>query len=121
MSSEGRLEGFEVEAKTDDGSEIWVTGNAALLEYDGRKVVLGGIMDVTDQKRREKETADARKMLADAIESLSEGFALYDEDGRLVMCNTSYREVNSCCRRFAGAWPELGRPDARQRKPGHLR
>ncbi|NNF79350.1 MAG: PAS domain S-box protein, partial [Rhizobiales bacterium] len=95
LSSEGRLEGFEVEAKTDDGRKIWVTGNAALLEYDGRKVVLGGIMNVTDQKRREKETADARKMLADAIESLSEGFALYDEDGRLVMCNTSYKEVNS--------------------------
>ncbi len=95
LTAEGRLEGFDVEAKTDDGTKIWVTGNAALLEYDGRRVVLGGIMDVTDQRRREKEIADARTMLADAIESLSEGFALYDEDGKLVMCNTSYREVNA--------------------------
>ncbi|MEM8686047.1 MAG: PAS-domain containing protein [Pseudomonadota bacterium] len=95
LASDGQLEGYEVEAITGDGRKIWVTGNAALLEYDGRKVVLGGIMDVTDQKRREKETADARRMLADAIESLSEGFALYDEDGKLVMCNTSYREVNA--------------------------
>ena len=52
-------------------------------------------MDVTDQRQREKEIADARRMLADAIESLSEGFALYDEDDKLVMCNSSYREMNA--------------------------
>ena len=118
LAAEGRLEGYEVEAKTGDGRKIWVTGNASLQEYGGRMVVLGGIMDVTDQKLREKEIADARKMLADAIESLSEGFALYDEDGKLVMCNTSYREVNTGVADLAGAGPKLGRSHARQRQPG---
>ena len=33
-------------------------------------------------------------MLANAIESLSEGFALYDDEQRLVMCNRLYRELN---------------------------
>ena len=41
-----------------------------------------------------REIALAREMLANAIESLSEGFALYDEDHRLVMCNRHYRELN---------------------------
>lgn len=36
----------------------------------------------------------ARDLLQDAIESLSEGFALYDDDRRLVMCNESYRRMN---------------------------
>ncbi|MEP1208154.1 MAG: ATP-binding protein [Rhizobiaceae bacterium] len=37
----------------------------------------------------------ARDLLQDAIESLSEGFALYDDDRRLVMCNERYKEMNS--------------------------
>jgi len=32
-------------------------------------------------------------LLTDAIESISEGFALYDADDRLVICNTRYREI----------------------------
>lgn len=42
----------------------------------------------------DRDNARALGLLQDAIESLSEGFALYDEDRRLVMCNTQYREMN---------------------------
>ena len=40
------------------------------------------------------ETEAARDLLRDAIESLKEGFALYDEDRRLVMFNRRYAEMN---------------------------
>jgi signal transduction histidine kinase len=40
------------------------------------------------------EGARALDLLRDAIESLSEGFALYDNDHRLVMFNNRYREMN---------------------------
>ena len=36
---------------------------------------------------------EARRQLTDAIESISEGFSLYDEDDRLVRCNSRYREI----------------------------
>jgi C4-dicarboxylate-specific signal transduction histidine kinase/CheY-like chemotaxis protein len=36
---------------------------------------------------------DARRRLTDAIESISEGFSLYDADDRLVRCNSKYREI----------------------------
>lgn len=35
----------------------------------------------------------AGRRLHDAIESLPDGFALYDADDRLVMCNARYREI----------------------------
>jgi signal transduction histidine kinase/CheY-like chemotaxis protein len=35
----------------------------------------------------------SRSRLLEAIESISEGFALYDTDDRLVLCNSRYREV----------------------------
>ena len=40
------------------------------------------------------ETEKARDLLRDAIESLKEGFALYDDDRRLVMFNKRYAEMN---------------------------
>jgi signal transduction histidine kinase/HAMP domain-containing protein len=40
-----------------------------------------------------REIREARRRLTDAIESISEGFALYDADDRLVLCNSRYREL----------------------------
>ena len=43
---------------------------------------------------KEAELREAREMLQDAVESLTEGFALYDAEDRLVMCNQRYRDFN---------------------------
>jgi PAS domain S-box-containing protein len=40
-----------------------------------------------------RETASARLGLIDAIESISEGFSLYDAEDRLVLCNSRFREL----------------------------
>jgi signal transduction histidine kinase/ActR/RegA family two-component response regulator len=39
------------------------------------------------------EIEAARRQLTAAIESISEGFSLYDADDRLVLCNSTYREI----------------------------
>ncbi|MGH1414587.1 MAG: PAS-domain containing protein [Pelagimonas sp.] len=58
------------------------------------KTALGGylalIRDVTEERNTQ---AKARDMLFDAIESLEEGFALYDEDLRFVTCNQNYVDM----------------------------
>ncbi|MGH6917648.1 MAG: PAS-domain containing protein, partial [Geminicoccaceae bacterium] len=38
-----------------------------------------------------REVAQTRQRLIDAIESISEGFAFYDADDRLQLCNTRYK------------------------------
>ncbi len=40
-----------------------------------------------------REIAEARQRLVDAIESISEGFALYGKDDRLVLSNSRYRDL----------------------------
>ncbi len=47
----------------------------------------------SDLVRAEAEARDARGQLTDAIESISEGFALFDADDRLVIANGRYRET----------------------------
>ena len=39
-----------------------------------------------------REITEARRRLTDAIESISEGFSLYDAEDRLVICNSRYHE-----------------------------
>ena len=43
--------------------------------------------------RSRDEAMRAQNQLTDAIESISEGFSLYDSDDRLVICNSNYRDV----------------------------
>jgi adenylate cyclase len=45
------------------------------------------------EEKNLRDVAEARQRLVDAIESISEGFALYDREDRLVLCNSRYREI----------------------------
>jgi adenylate cyclase len=40
-----------------------------------------------------KEIREARARLTEAIETISEGFSLYDADDKLVVCNSHYKEL----------------------------
>jgi PAS domain S-box-containing protein len=57
----------------------------------------GGIVgirtDITEQKNTEAAIAAAQRQLADAIESISDGFVLCDRDDRLVLMNSNYRKL----------------------------
>ena len=45
------------------------------------------------QRTNLQEVQTARQHLQEAIESLSQGFALFDQEQRLLICNTRYREI----------------------------
>ena len=55
---------------------------------------------VTVIDRRLKKAADAeqaiRSQMVEAIESVTDGFSLYDMDDRLAVCNQRYRELMDC-------------------------
>jgi adenylate cyclase len=45
------------------------------------------------QETNLKEIHEARTRLIDAIETISEGFSLYDSEDKLILCNSRYREL----------------------------
>lgn len=55
---------------------------------------LGIVMDVTQERVLEEETRRADARLRDAIESLSEAFVLWDQNNRLVLCNSKYQALH---------------------------
>ena len=62
-----------------------------------RRAAAGGTVtvmtDITEQKQAEEARVRSDRRLFDAIESISEGFACYDAEDRLVVCNSCYREL----------------------------
>ncbi|MEX3011543.1 ATP-binding protein [Hoeflea sp. TYP-13] len=94
LQLKGSIENYPVKTKSETGREILVEGCAKVSQHNGRHLVVNAIQDLTDRTELEEDTAKARDMLRDAIEALSEGFALYDEDNRLVLFNNRYREMN---------------------------
>ena len=53
--------------------------------------VFGTLLDITARKQAEEALARSERQLADAIENIPDGFALYDSQDRLVVCNEAYR------------------------------
>ncbi|MDF2762581.1 MAG: adenylate/guanylate cyclase protein [Thermomicrobiales bacterium] len=49
--------------------------------------------DVTEQERAEEARLRSERRLVDAIETISEGFACYDAEDRLVISNSCYRNL----------------------------
>ena len=49
--------------------------------------------DISAQVEAETEAERVRTLLADAVEALAEGFAIFDIDDRLVLCNSKFREL----------------------------
>ena len=72
----GTVDDLETRFRRSDGETIWVALSSRLIVYQGREVAVTGLVDLTVRKRREAELRQAQETLEDAIESLSEGFAL---------------------------------------------
>jgi diguanylate cyclase (GGDEF)-like protein/PAS domain S-box-containing protein len=78
-----------------DGGNIWVKISGK-PRFDSDGVFLGyrGVgSDVTAQVQAEHRAQSAQDRLEDAIESISEGFCLYDTDDRLVLCNSKMYDL----------------------------
>jgi adenylate cyclase len=62
----------------------------------GRMVEALGVFRATAIEMKEtnlKEIREARARLTEAIETMSDGFSLYDADDKLIVCNSRYKEL----------------------------
>jgi two-component system cell cycle sensor histidine kinase PleC len=76
-----------------NGHYVWLRTRAQLLRTATGLRLVGIAMDVSDQHRLAERYAEADQRLAEAIESTTEAFVLWDKDNRLVMCNAHYRQT----------------------------
>jgi PAS domain S-box-containing protein len=84
---------FDIEVRNikPDGNVVWVRSLArSRHREDGATVWDGIFVDITARKQAEERAAQAYRWLTEAIDSLSDGFALWDADDRLVLWNDQF-------------------------------
>lgn len=90
------------ECRAADGRTVWLADSSVLIYDDTGKAIgcLGIASDITERRLAALQVEGSRaeairtqNQLIEAIESLTEAFAFYDADDRLVLCNTKYREI----------------------------
>ena len=98
-SRDGEVRDQEVVLKTRDGEPVSFLLSYPQVASRGDRVSFVGasrvawLYDISELRRAEAARRASEQRLADAIESVSEGFALFDAEDRLVLCNDRYREL----------------------------
>jgi diguanylate cyclase (GGDEF)-like protein/PAS domain S-box-containing protein len=98
----GVLEGRTVldhatEGVLNDGRRISISvSGAPLHDADGKIIgATGTNVDITDRQQRAADLENARILLHNAIESISDGFAVFDREDRIVLCNRRFSTMLS--------------------------
>ena len=95
----GQLLNQEAVWKTKQGQPLHVLVSYVQVAYQGGHISFADaqrvlwIYDVTQLRRAEEARNVSEQRLAEAIESISEGFVFYDAEDRLVVCNSRYRDL----------------------------
>jgi PAS domain S-box-containing protein len=75
-----------------DGMPVFENG--VYVGYRGIGRDITAQIEAEQELHRAKERAEqAETLLRDAVDSISEGFVIYDADDRFVMCNDAYRQI----------------------------
>jgi PAS domain S-box-containing protein len=95
----GQLLNEEVIWKTKQGQLLHLLISYVQVAYQGGHISFSGgkrlcwVYDITPLRQAEQARLRSEQRLSEAIESISEGFAYYDAEDRLVVCNSCYREM----------------------------
>lgn len=86
---------FQQALRLPDGTTTWLqTLEVPLNDDQGRPIgLITHNRDITAQKRLEMELDERQRVLSFAMAQMSDGVAMFDRTGRLLFCNSRYREL----------------------------
>jgi PAS domain S-box-containing protein len=89
-----KVPAFETTRRHKDGTLIDVSVRISPIIEAGRVVGASKVMrDITERKRIEETARRANAYLGSAVDTIQDGFAIYDEYDRIVLANSAFREI----------------------------
>ena len=92
LKTEKVIENFDTTLRNKAGRLLDCTATLRLLRVGEDDLLLFTAHEVMNDARAEQAVRTSRALLIDALESINEGFVLYDPDGRLIVCNSKFKE-----------------------------
>lgn len=115
LRKEGRIENLDVALRGKDGRLRDCAATLRLLRLGEDDLLLFSAHEARKETSAsiEQVVKTSRALLIDALESINEGFVLYDAEGELIICNSKFKE-------FYGYSDEEARPGVHRRDLGVL-
>jgi PAS domain S-box-containing protein len=83
----------EIRLKHRAGHWVWVmtSGTVTCRTPDGRPTLMSGThLDISARKETEERLRQTESLLHSSIDTIREGFVIYDQDDRLIYCNKEF-------------------------------
>ncbi len=84
---------YRVRVRHADGGIRVLHNVVTPMRWEGRIATQGVLVDVSEEVAARERARSAEQCLAQALQSIADGFVLFDADERLVICNGAYREL----------------------------
>lgn len=83
-----------LDALEEEGGRKFLTSRVPIRDETGHVLGLACVSrDITERVRLEQQLRENRNLLSAAMNGMSEGFAMFDQQGFLVYCNENYRSA----------------------------
>jgi PAS domain S-box-containing protein len=86
-AKDGNAVNYETELVHKDGHRIPVLINSTILEVEGKKLMIGSYLEITERKRAEEALMESEARFNQALNSLTDSFMILDSKWRCLYVN----------------------------------
>ena len=86
---------YELLGRRGDGTSFNLEAVASEMPLPDEALSILHIRDITAQRQAETGRRTAQRRLTEAVEAMRDGFAMFDEQDRLLLCNRRFRELHA--------------------------
>jgi PAS domain S-box-containing protein len=84
---------YEARGLTKEGKTIWITRRNTLIEHEGRRAILGNVVDITERKQVEEELRESQERYYTVLEASPDPIVVYDVNGIGIYVNPAFTRV----------------------------
>ncbi|UCG80248.1 MAG: PAS domain S-box protein, partial [Desulfobacterales bacterium] len=81
---------YEARGLTKSGKTVWVARRNTAIHYNGKRAVLGNVVDITERKKAKERLRDSEERYRTVLEGSPDPVVVYDMAGRCTYVNPAF-------------------------------